>query len=236
MRGMQINAQTPQAVLLRIYSAVTRRELLQGTPLNVRMFLRYAVLFVLFPGMLGGFWLGLGSTLLFSVLLVVLLALGMPAEAALAVRVWLGAGVLALAWVSWGTTRAALALYHMRHAARQADHACDDASPAEAPAEYELRWQRGQGATWETELMLSAPLPGVYAVLLQVPGVGRCRLLTIGRRGVCRVHSAAAGAGDMQVLLLYKLQAGQHRLRWALAEADKKPPRAQLTLLSCPCD
>jgi hypothetical protein len=56
---MEINKNTSQADMQRLYAAVVKREFLKGTPLNIKAFLRYAILFLLFPGMIFGFYVGL---------------------------------------------------------------------------------------------------------------------------------------------------------------------------------
>lgn len=230
---MQLNEHTPQAALERLYAAVTRREMLQSTPLNLRMFLRYAVLFVLFPGMVGGFRIGLGLALVFCVLLAGLMLGGMPEQAALAVRVWLTAGACVLAWVSCGTVRAAIALMRLRRCERPAD------TPAQGqllPPELPLRWRRAAGDSyWEATPELSAPGAGIYALLIRIEGIGRGRLLTPDRRGVCVVQSGAQ-EGGMQVLLLYRLQPGLHRLRWLFVPASGggTAPRGAATVICRP--
>lgn len=226
---MQIDSHTPQAELERLFRGITRRELLQGTPLNIKMFLRYALLFVLFPGMLGGFWVGMGVTLVFCAVLVGLLMAGMQEQATLAVQVWLCLGLCVLVWVCLSTTRSALALYRMRNTPLSAGGTASAATP---PAEQTLRWRKSDsGEAWEAELSVSAPEAGIYALLLRVQEMKRSRLLTLGRRGVCCVQSAVEGEA-LQVLLLYKLEAGEHCLRWALAPRRGAAPAASVIRLN----
>lgn len=222
---MQITEHTPQAELERLYTAVTQREMLRSTPLNLRMFLRYALLFILFPGMVGGFRVGLGLTLVFCALLSGLVIGGMQEWSLLAVKAWLTAGVCILLWVSCGTVRSALALRRTRRTPRPADAAYTPA--AGAPTEQKLRWRRAEGgAVWEAELEYSQQQAGICALLLQVQSAKRGRLLTPERRGVCMVQSAAQ-SGDMQSLLLYKLEPGCHRLRWIFAPEGGSAPAPQ---------
>lgn len=229
---MKIDAHTTQADLERLYRAISQREMLRSTPLNLKMFLRYAVLFLLFPGMAAGFWVGMGLTLLFAVGMVVLLALELTPEAELAMRVWLGAGGLVLVWVSWGTTRAALAQRRRQLASR----------PAESPAggtplaldTYKIKWRPSDDKqTWEAEWHICAPASGTYALLLDVQGMGKRRLITRGRRGVCCVQSRA-GLESCQSLLLFRLDAGEHRVGWSLVPAAGPAPQARITLLCMP--
>lgn len=230
---MQIDSHTTQAELLKLYSSVTRRELMQGTPLNLRLFLRYALLFVLFPGMVRGFRFGLGLTFLFCLCLGTLLAMHRLPESVLAVQIWLGLGVCLLAWISWRTTRTALAVYHRRMTTRPAETPLPENAPLPAQR-HTLRWRRSDDDDeWVAELEFAAREPGVYAFLLCVQGMGKRRLLTLGRCGVCRVQSAG-DRGELQVLLLYKLGAGAHRLRWALQPRKGAAPATQALWLNHP--
>ena len=233
---MQIDSQTPQDALERLYGFATRREMLQASPLNFKLFLRYALLFILFPGMVGGFWVGLGATLVFCVALLWLLGSEQAAYAELGVQVWLVCGVCAFVWVCVGSIRSALALRRLRNTPRVAEQ--ESAPAAKAPAcaeEQALRWRKSEeGDSWSAELVWQVPEPGIYAVLLTVRGMGRRRLLTLGRQGVCTVHTAYTAEGDVRALLLYKLEPGRHTLRWALHPRAGAPPHAGATLLSCP--
>ena len=230
---MQISAHTPQAELERLFDAVTQREMLRSTPLNLRMFLRYAVLFVLFPGMVMGFRVGMALTLLFCVALAGLLLGDMQDVGVAAVRVWLATGVCALVWVSCGTVRSALALRRLRRTSRPAD---GPVSSSSTPAQQSLRWRRAAGAdAWESELELSQSQGGICALLLEVEGSGRGRLLTPERRGVCIVQSVARGS-NMQAILLYRLAPGTHCLRWVFIpeRPTKAAPKGKVLRLAEP--
>lgn len=235
---MQINQHTPQDALERLFRAVTRRELLSGTPLNVRLLLRYALLFILFPGMVCGFWVGLGLTLVFCVALLLLLAASQGGYAALAVQAWLLCGGLVFVWVCLGATLSAVRRRRLRETPLPPASAASPAASAplaQSGAKRALRWHKSEsGDEWLAELSWQAPTAGIYAALLSVQGMGRRRLLTLGRQGVCTVYTATSPQGDLQALLLYKLEPGQHTLRWALLPRAGAPPHAELTLLRCP--
>lgn len=229
--AMQLSADTSQAELEKLYRAAARQELLRSTPLNVGMFLRYAALFVLFPGMVCGFRVGLASMLAFAALLVGLMLGGWQEWAVMAVRVWLGVGVCVLGLVSVSTVRAALALYRLRMLPRPADA---PAAHAPAPTATPLKLSPADAPrTHEATLRLDAPVPGIYALLLRVQSHGGCRLLTVGRRGSCCVQTAAEGNG-LQALLLYRLDKGRHLLRWQLTLAQDEMPHADATQLNRP--
>ena len=70
---MKIDTNTTQAELSRLYKAIVRQEFLKGTPLNLKFFLRYTIMFLLFPAMMLGFWVGLIITAIFCVFITVVL-------------------------------------------------------------------------------------------------------------------------------------------------------------------
>lgn len=232
---MKIDSHTPQAALGQLYCAVTRREMLRSTPLNVRLLLRYALLFILFPGMAAGFWVGLGATLAFCAVLMGLLAANEVACAAKAAQIWLVGGLCVFVWVSSGAVRAALRLRRIRETPRpsEAPQASTPAAP-ECGVERKLRWHKSEdGSGWVAEVHWQVQQGGIYAALLRVQAMGRSRLLTLGRQGACTVYTSEQGDA-LQSLLLYKLEAGAHTLRWAVQPRMAAPPHASVTLLCSP--
>lgn len=229
---MELSTHTSQAELSTLYRLITRREMLRGTPLNLRIFLRYAVLFALFPGMVGGYRVGLSLTLAFSVALTALLFTGHQQWAIEAVRIWLTVGVCVLAWVSWSTTRTAIARCRKRNTPRPADSPLSSSTPA--AKESTLLWHAVPDShEWQTELEHDAPASGIYALMLQVQGADRCGLLTPEQRGVCILQSAAQG-NSLQALLLYRLEKGHHRLRFILSPRSQTTPQGQATWVCLP--
>lgn len=228
---MQIDIHTPPAELARLFIGVTRQELLKNTPLNFRLFIRYALLFIMFPGMVAGFWVGLGISLVFFIILLALLFTGGHDVVMPAVWVWLLCGVCVFAYICWSTLRAALKVYRARNTARPADAPLGEATP---PGSVKLRWHKSDsGEEWVAEWALQAAHPGIYAVMLAVQNMDKRRLFTVGRTGVCTVQ-ASGDRGEFHSLLLYKLEPGEHRLRWILTPRKGTPPAATLTLLHLP--
>lgn len=233
---MQINSETPQAALERLYRAVTRRELLKESPLNLRWALRFALLFLLFPGMVCGFWAGLGLTLVFCVGLLCLLGMNHTPEAVLAAQLWLGAGgCVFVGWcaLSW---RAGQRKRRLRETPRPAEPGPEPpTTPCAEP--QALRWRKQVNADgtrlWVAQLKVCAAQPGIHAFFISARGMARQQFLTLGQQGVCTVHSAMSG-DKLQALLLYKLTAGVHTLRWSIYPATGSPPTAEATLLSAP--
>ena len=233
---MQINSQTPQADLERLYRAVTRRELLKESPLNVRRTLRFALLFLMFPGMICGFWVGLGLTLVFCVALLCLLGMEHTPEAVLATQVWLVCGGCVFVFFCGLSVYSALAMRRQREQMRPAEPAGEaPALPCGEP--LKIRWCKHTNAAgaheWMAELRFHAPVEGIHAFLISLQELGRHRFLSVGQQGVCTVHSSING-GNMQALLLYRLAAGQHTLRWILEPPSGAKPATEITLLCRP--
>lgn len=231
---MKIDAHTPQADLLKLSESVLRRELLKSTPLNLRQFLRYLVLFLLFPGMVFGFAAGMVITLLFCALLGAVLVCGSPAAAAVSIYSWLALGIGVLLFVQAGVIRKTLADNKRRREYRPAGHGLKH--PQRAPMHHPLRWSRHPRKEdfLVASLVFQAPRRGIYAFLLSVPQYDGRRIITGGVRGTTIVHAQGRAGQTLQSLTLYRLEAGTHELTWALPEADKGAPAADISLLNPP--
>lgn len=236
---MKINSETPQSALELLYRAASRRELLKNSPLNLRITLCYALIFLLFPAMALGFWVGMGVTLAFSVGLICLLSMNHTAEAVLAVQLWLACGGCGFLVMMIVMLRSACAARRLRETPRPADPAPTPLPPPLPCAEAKkLRWRKTETANgarlWEAKLTFHAPVAGIHAFYISVPELGRRLFLTRGQQGVCTVHSTTSG-GKLQALLLYKLSAGAHTLSWTLEPGSGRyAPHTELTLLCQP--
>lgn len=230
--GMKIDAQTSQAELERLSESVLRREFLKSTPLNLRQFLRYLVLFLLFPGMVFGFRVGLVVTLCFCALLGVVLVCGSAAAATVSIYSWLSLGVGVLVFVQVGVIRKAVAENRRRRQFRRAGQGLKH--PQTNPAEYPLRWApyaKKEGFL-VSSLVFRAPERGVYAFLLRVKRYDGRRIITGGVTGTVIVHAQAAPGAELQSLTLYHLEPGLHELTWAVPQDAHGAPQATLTLLN----
>lgn len=226
---MKIDAQTTQAQLLKLSEQVLRRDLLQSTPLNLKFFLRYLILFLLFPGMVFGFKAGLGITLGFCAVLVGVLFWGSEAASAIAVYSWLGCGLLVLLFVSIGVVRKAWKERELRRQYRPAVAGLKHAQ--RAPQHYPLRWYKSNTDGFlATHLVLQVPQQGVYAILLTLKNYQGAQLVTQGRQGTSLVHADGGKGSDFNALVLYRLEAGLHELIWAIPESVK--PETTVTLLN----
>lgn len=229
---MRIDEQTSQQELRLLYRQVVQREARRDSPLNLRLFPRYAVLFILFPGMVCGFRAGLALTSIFSLLLVGLLLAGMEAWGTAAVGCWFALGVAILVGVCLNVQRSARLIRIQRLQERPTDGSANRSCLH--PRQKSLHWQRLQerSGRFHASLHLEAPVGGIYALLLTVDHKGGCRMVTPDRVGMCVVESEGAKGGSFQTLLLYHLAAGFHRLSWMADTPDGRPPHGEVTQLN----
>ncbi len=232
---MKIDCSTTQEELGKLYRAVVQREFLRNTPLNIKTFLRYTLLFALFPGMRWGFRPGLLITATFSVVLLVLLLCGWEQYAVWAVLCWVGIGLILMVWVSTQVVRAAAATRKARLEMLPAEPSVHGKRPA--PKLTPLVWKRDKTSDkrYTASYALKAPANGIYAFILQIDkGQKECRIVTHGRRGTCVVYAQGGGTSGeaFQALILYHLAAGCHELRWSVDSPRGIRPHATLTQMN----
>lgn len=226
---MKIDADTSQENLQRIYNMTLRREFLKCTPLNLKVFLRYAVLFLLFPGMILGFKIGILVTIAFCGVLTGVLIFGGETASTIAICVWLALGVLVLIRVNWGVIRRARSERDRRALVRASVSGVKHARTA--PQKLQLRWHAGDKGKLVASLPLKAPKEGVYAMLLSFRNYDGRRIMTAGVEGTCIVQTAGAPGQDFHALILYRLAAGSHELAWMMP-GDKGALEAEVSQLN----
>ncbi|MBE6409973.1 MAG: hypothetical protein E7034_05190 [Akkermansiaceae bacterium] len=226
---MKIDTETSQTDLQRLYDMTLRREFLRCTPLNLKVFLRYAVLFLLFPGMLLGFKAGILVTIAFCGILTGILIFGGETVSTIAICVWLALGLLALARVNWGVIRRARDERRRRAAYRPATPGLKHARSA--PQKTVLKWHPGERGKLVARLTVSAREKGVCAMLLSFRDYDGRRIMTGGVEGTCIVQSNGQPGQDFHALILYRLEAGNHELSWAMP-GDKGPLQAEISQIN----
>lgn len=227
---MKIDAHTTQEQLLKLSEQVLRRNLLQSTPLNIKFFLRYLILFLLFPGMVFGYKVGMGITLAFCAVLVGILFWGSEPASALAIYSWLSCGFLVQIFVTIGVIRKAWREREIRRCYRPATPGLHHAQ--RYPQNYPLRWRRPNAETgFSTSLVLEAPQRGIYAVLLTLKDYEGSQLITQGRQGTTLVHAGGGKGQDFNALALYRLEPGRHELTWAIP-SKAAAPDTQVSVLN----
>lgn len=219
---MKIDQNTPQADLQRLYEAVVKREFLKGTPLNLRAFLRYAVLFILFPGMIFGFYVGLAVTAAFCGILLTLVLTDNMQWGMTATLSWLALGLIPTTFITIDTWRRAARTRALRMMEREP---LPGSHTAKDTVEQQLKWRpkKSDGNTIRiANATVKVEEDGIYAFLLCIKNYSGTRLITDGPAGMCLVQSEGKKGEDLQALLLYRLKAGVHELQWSL-HADEAP-------------
>lgn len=221
---MKIDKSTSQADLEKLYAAVVKREFLRGTPLNVKAFLRYAVLFLLFPGMILGFYVGLAVTAAFCGVLLTLVLTDNTHWGMTATLSWIGLGLIPTTFITINTWRSAARTRALRMLDRE-PLAGTNAAKATIPAHMPLKWRpkKVEGSTIRiANATVKAEQDGVYAFLLSIKNYSGTRLVTDGPAGMCLVQRVGNKGEELQALLLYRLKAGAHELLWTL-HGDEAP-------------
>lgn len=231
---MKLNEYTSQESLGKLYETVVRMEYRRSTPLNFRQFFGFLLLFVLFPAMVLGFWVGMIATGVFCLALFALLYLGHGDWGMILAGVWLVIGLLILTYVTLAVMKRGRAVRAKRLTQRKAE---PGGTGIPAPMRAPLNWHKKgkDGSIWKASIALQAPEDGIYALLLELPKYSGARFSTVGITGCSIVHSAGAKGGLFQALLLYKLSAGRHILEWHMGVApDEEKPAAFVTQLNRP--
>lgn len=228
-RMMTISKETPQAELLQLSDTVIKREFLKGTPLNLGKFLRYVLLYLLFPGMVFGFAAGIVLTVVFCLALAGILLWGDESDASVAIYSWLAAGAVVVVLVNIVVIRAGWRDCRRRAAFRPA--AAGLKHPQTSPAGYTPRWHEKDGFHI-AEMVLRAPARGVYAIFVTIPEYDGRQLITGGKTGTCTVQAEGKPGGTFQALVLYRLEQGLHELSWAVPAKSMPAPRLSLTQLN----
>lgn len=231
---MKLDHTTTQEDLQKLYNAIVRKEFLKGTPLNIKAFLRYTLLFLLFPGMILGFWVGFCITAVFCVFLIIMLALNCVTVAIVAALSWFSLGLLPISYVTWKTYAKAAQTKKMRLMLRESLGA--NPSKACVPQNMPLKWSNRRHKKQEfkvASIVINAPQTGVYVMLLTMPNYSGARLLTDGPAGMCIMQKNAEKGGELSALLLYNLKKGPHEITWSLmTERQDSAPEAYITLIN----
>lgn len=215
---------------MKLSERVLRRDLLQSTPLNIRFFLRYLILFLLFPGMVFGYKVGMGITLAFCAALVGILFWGSEAASALAIYSWLSCGFLVQIFVTIGVIRKAWYDREIRRSYRPATPGLHHAQ--RYPQNYSLRWRKSNTEGFlSTSLVLDAPQRGIYTVLLTLKNYEGSQLITQGKQGTTLVHAGGGKGQNFNALALYRLEPGRHELVWAIP-SNSSAPETEVSVLN----
>lgn len=223
---VKIDRNTTQEELLLLRRRVTQKRFLRSTPLNAPMFLRYTLLFLLFPGMMFGFKVGMFATLLFSCSLLGMLLADATHAALCCTSVWFSLGACIIVYITAREIQHARRERRLARLYRPAEK--EKKTAVLHPEQVELKW-KNNGNFKTATLYLRVPERGIYAMLLTIENYAGGRIIAEGKVGVCIVPTDEKAQGLRHALILYSLEAGCHTLSW---RADKKLGATTLTQLN----
>ena len=224
--GVKIDRNTTQEELLLLRRKVTRRRFLRSTPLNIPMFLRYTILFLLFPWMIFGFKFGMLATLVYTCALLGMLLSDATQAALCCSAVWFSLGACVIVYITAREIQQARRTRRLARLYRPAER--EKSGALVRPEQKELRWKK-DGKSRTASICLKAPQKGIYALLLTLNDYTGGRIIAEGKVGVCIVPSEGEVKGIRHALILYSLEAGCHTLTW---RADKGFGTTTLTQLN----
>ncbi len=228
---MKIDRHTTQDELLKLTDAALLRDFLRGTPLNLKAFVRIGLLFMLFPGMVLGFRVGMAITGVFAALLLGLLLWEQEAWGVAAVRCWLIAGIIIVLCVSGHVMITAWQLRRQRRQFLAADPALPAEGAVRDPQGLALAWREEEGR-YVSELVLDIPARGIYAYLFTVEdyegeGIGADRALE-----ACLSQGEGERSLRHHHFFAYRFEPGRHRLSWYTQSLKGGAPQAVFTQLN----
>ncbi len=228
---MKIDRHTTQEQLMKVTDAALLRDFLRGTPLNLKAFFRIGLLFMLFPGMLLGFRVGMLVTGLFAAGLMGCLFWGHEDWGVQAVRWWLITGAVLVVCVSVYVSVTAWKQRRKRELFLAADPSLPASEAVADPQELPLRW-REEAGRYVCRLVLNIPTRGLYAYLFTVDeyegeGIG-CE----------RAQEACLSQGEGKPSLrhnqffVYRFEPGLHELSWYTTSLKGGEPQAVISQLN----
>ncbi len=228
---MKIDRNTTQEQLMKVTDAALLRDFLRGTPLNLKAFFRIGVLFMLFPGMLLGFRIGLLITGLFAAGLMGCLLWKQEEWGVQAVRWWLITGAVLVACVSVYVTIISWKLRRKRELFLAADSTLPAAEAVSDPQELALSWHEEEGR-YTARLVLDIPVRGLYAYLFTVDdyegeGIGSARA-----QDACFSQGEGKPSLRYNQFFVYRFEPGLHELSWYTTSLKGGAPKAVITQLN----
>ncbi len=216
---------------MKVTDAALLRDFLRGTPLNLKAFFRIGLLFMLFPGMLLGFRLGIVITGIFAAGLMGCLFWGHEDWGVLAVRWWLTTGVVLVACVSVYVSISSWKMRRKRALFLPADDSLSAAGAVSAPQELPLRWQEEDGR-YVCRLTLNIPVRGLYAYLFTVDDYEGDGIGTERAQEACFSQGEGKPSLRYNQFFIYRFEPGLHELAWYTTSLKGGAPQAVLSQLN----
>ncbi len=216
---------------MKVTDAALLRDFLRGTPLNLKAFFRIGLLFMLFPGMLLGFRIGMLVTGLFAAGLMGCLFWGQEEWGVQAVRWWLITGAVLVVCVSVYVTITAWKQRRKRALFLAADDSLPAGEAVSAPQELALTWREEDGR-YVSRLVLDIPRRGLYAYLFTVEdyegeGIGCARA-----QEACLSQGEGKPSLRYNQFFVYRFEPGRHELAWYTTSLRGGAPKAVISQLN----
>ncbi len=228
---MKIDRNTSQEQLMKVTDAALLRDFLRGTPLNLKAFFRIGLLFMLFPGMLLGFRIGLLITGLFAAGLTGCLMWGQEDWGVQAVRWWLITGAVLVCGVSVYVSISSWKQRRKRGLFLPADASLPAAEAVRDPQELLLAWREEEGR-YVCRLVLDIPVRGLYAYLFSVDEYEGDGIGTERAQEACLSQGEGKPSLRYNQFFVYRFEPGLHELCWYTVSLRGGEPRAAISQLN----
>ncbi len=228
---MKIDRHTTQQQLMKVTDAALLRDFLRGTPLNLKAFFRIGLLFMLFPGMLLGFRVGMLLTGLFAAGLMGCLLWGHEDWGVQAVRWWLITGAVLVVCVSVYVSLTAWKQRRKRALFLAADPTLPAAEAVTNPQELALRWQEEDGR-YVCRLVLNIPVRGLYAYLFTVDEYEGAGIGCERAQDACLSQGEGKPSLRYNQFFVYRFEPGLHELAWYTTNLKGGEPQAVISQLN----
>ncbi len=228
---MKIDRNTSQEQLMRVTDAALMRDFLRGTPLNLKAFFRIGLLFMLFPGMLLGFRIGILITGIFAAGLMGCLLWGQEEWGVQAVRWWLITGAVLVVCVSVYVSISSWKQRRKRELFLPADASLPAAEAVRDPQELPIVWKEEEGR-YVARLVLDIPARGLYAYLFTVDDYEGDGIGTERAQEACLSQGEGTPSLRYNQFFVYRFEAGLHELAWYTTSLRGGEPKAVISQLN----
>ncbi len=216
---------------MKVTDAALLRDFLRGTPLNLKAFFRIGLLFMLFPGMLLGFRIGMLITGLFAAGLMGCLLWGQEEWGVQAVRCWLITGAVLVVCVSIYVSISSWKQSRKRKLFLAANEALSAAEAVQDPQELALAWREDEGR-YVSRLVLDIPTRGLYAYLLTVEDFEGDGIGTDRAQEACFSQGEGTPSLRYNQFFVYRFEPGLHELSWYTTSLKGGEPKAVISQLN----
>lgn len=230
--AVNISADTPQAQLCKLTEAATRAHMLSALPITGRG-LRTMLLFILFPGMIFGFWKGLILTGIATIGMVIAIALDDPSISVAITRAYFIWGAITAIGVACSVMVAAIREAKRRRQyiipLREGEHKAELIYPQQEP----LHITSLENA-FLAEVEFEAPAQGVYAFIIELEHCDWASAPMLqDKRHACILEWRNKERPE-SLFCAYRLEAGIHQISMKMGVVKRSTgrPKAKLSQIN----